>query len=316
LFRNNKFDKLEHVNILLNLGGLGDLVARLPVIKYIQDNVPNIVQHVWVPDYALDLCKNLLPRVIINPFSKGHKKYQHNLPARRAEQPTINTLGSHLTESAFYNILNKPVDNKYKNYLSLDITKININKFNLPKKYVVITTGYTTKVRELLPKYINEISSFVREKGYEIVFLGNEKADVGMQNMSIKGNFDETIDYSVGLNLINKTSILEAGKIINGSKAIVGLDNGLLHLAACTDIPIVGGFTTVHPVLRMPYRHDKLGWNYYPVSLTNEILECNNCQSSWNFVFDHDFATCYYKDNKCCELLSSNKYIEELKKIL
>src|SRR5271165_1265329 len=97
LFRTNtKAPAKEHVNFFMNLGGLGDLIARLPAIKYCETNIPNVIPHVWVPDYAIPLCKNLLPKSIIKPFSKGEKECNNNLPGRKAEHPSINTLQSHL----------------------------------------------------------------------------------------------------------------------------------------------------------------------------------------------------------------------------
>src|SRR5207245_757155 len=114
---------------------------------------------------------------------------------------------------------------------------------------------------------------------------------------------------------INKTNLLESREIINKAKTIVGLDNGLLHIAGTTNIPIIGGFTTVEPKYRMPYRNNVLGYNYYPV-VPPESLVCRFCQSNWTFTYEQDFKVCYYKDYLCIKQLSADLYIKELEKIL
>ena len=314
MFRNKKYKKLEHVNVLFDSYGFGDYIAFLPVIKYVRDHAPNIVQHVWVRDFFLDLAKNLVPGVIIKPLSKGEKEYNAKMAGVKLDWPNHTTLGTHTTDFGFHVLLDKQVESKFKNYCSLDTSKIDITKFNLPEKYVVLSTGFTSPVREMIPETANGIIDYCKSKGYEVVALGSTDAKSGV-GANIKGFFNDKINFDDTICLVNQTSPTEAGKIIAGAKIIVGLDNALLHLAGCTEIPIVGGFTTVDPKHRMPYRHDELGWNYYPVE-PNESLECRGCQSNFVHVYDHDFRECYYGDRLCVTQLTADKYIEQLEKIL
>jgi len=221
-----------------------------------------------------------------------------------------------MTEHAFNVICNtgaKPVD---MNYLTVKTNGISVKRFNLPEKYVVMTTAYTAKVRQFLPKHINSVSQYIKSKGYEVVFLGKKETKTGACLDTINGEFDADIDFNIGIDLNDKTTLLESLLIIKGAKTIVGLDNGLLHLAGTTDIPIVGGFTTVNPEHRMPYRDGIMGKNYYPVVLDNTELACSHCQSNFNFTFRFDFRKCYHDDFKCLEMLNADKYIAELDKIL
>lgn len=327
MFREYGHSNKEHINFLFDDGGIGDNIARLPVIKYILDNFDHIIPHVWIPDYFLDFAKNLLPIAIIKPFSKGDKEYNSKLAGRKTSCLQHSNMGTHMVDNAFHILIDKQVDNIYKNYLQLDLDKINIEKFTLPEKYVVIPTGFTAEVREMLPQVVNELSDYVISKGYTPLFLGSKVAKTGVKKItsgespSIKATFNSEIDYTKGLDLIDKTTLLEAGKIIAKAKVIVGLDCGLLHVASCTNIPIVGGFTTVNPLHRMAYRHDILGWNYHAVVPTTD-LRCRFCQSNWEFVFSHDYRKCYYKEQKldkeiqCVKQLASDKYIKKLEKIL
>lgn len=284
-------------------------------INYIRDNYSEHVQpYVWVPDYFYDLAKNLCPDVIIRPFSKAEKKFNPHWVGRRTTNPQHDALATHLVDHAFHVLVNKQVRTEFKNYPILDLKPIDISRFNLPDKYVIITTGFTAPIREMLPVVVNEISDYSLSKGYIPVFLGSHQAALGIEDTGIVGNFKTEIDYSKGLSLIDKTTLLEAGKIIAGAKTIVGLDNGLLHLAGCTEIPIVMGFTSVEPYLRLPYRHNELGWNVFSI-VPDESIKCRFFQSNWTLFYDHDFKYCN-NNYECVKNLTSDKYIRILEKIL
>lgn len=315
MFRNNNVPKIEHINCVFDDGGLwlGDHVARMSAIKYIRDNLPHVRLHLYVPDFFCDLAKNLVPRISIRPFKK-RDKFNSDFAGLRTHCPQHDTLCTHLVDHAFSVLVNKQVDITHKNYCQLDTTRININKFNLPEKFVIVTTGYTAQVREWNPNSINGTVNYLIKKGYTPVFLGSNNAPVLGCADAIRGAFNEEIDFSKGINLINKTSMLEAAKIISKSAALVGLDNGLMHLAGCTEVPIVGGFTTVAPDVRMPYRHNELGWNFYPVVPDKDT--CKFCQSDWALFFDHDFRYCYYADRQCCKSITAEKIIEQFERFL
>lgn len=304
----------ETVNFLLDLGGLGDNIARLPAIKYIVDRHPHVNELVWVADYFYDLAKNILPKVNFKKFSEA-VDYNEEFPSRSTGLHSVTNLKTHMVDHAFYVLANEIPPIEYKNYLSVNTNSISINRFNLPKKYVVMTTGFTAPIREFLPEYINTLSEYIISKGYAIVFLGNQKIKTGIENDIIIGNFKKEIDFSKGLNLVNKTSLLEAAKIISRAKTIVGLDNGLIHVAGCTEIPIVCGFTSVMPEHRAPVRHNVLGWEFYPV--VPPVTEPERfCQSIWDFCFDHDFKYSYYNNDSLIRSVTPELYIKELEKIL
>jgi ADP-heptose:LPS heptosyltransferase len=268
-----------------------------------------------LPNYLVTVAKRCLPK------SKKYKVMSfteatllpNDLPVKSFSRIAYTNLSTHMTDHAFRVIVNTDVEDKYKNYLPISTKSVSITRFEIPEKTVIIPTGYTAKVREMKAEITNDIIDFIVEKGYTPVFLGKDETDAGSGH-TIKGTFSTEINFDKGIDLRNQTSMLETIKIIQESSGIVGLDNGLLHLAGTTDIPIVGGFTTVKPEHRLPYRNDILGDNYYPVVV--EDLPCNFCQSNMLFTFKHNFTKCIYGDYKCCDLLSSDKYIEQLDLIL
>lgn len=314
MYRSEHQHGLTHINILNDQGGLGDAVAILPAIKYIADYHKHIQIHFWVQDFFVEFAKNCLrnTNVIVRGFSEK-AKYKEHFIGKNFSSHRHDNMATHLTDHAFHVIVNKQVADKHKNYLQPDLSRVNIDRFNLPERYIIMTTGYTAQVREMLPNIVNEVNKYIVSKGYAVVFLGKRDTSTGLA--TIKGNFKETIDYSLGINLIDKTSLLETTKIIANAATLVGLDNGLHHIAGCTNIPIVAGYTTVEACYRMPYRNNILGHNCYPV-VPEESLQCRFCQSNMVFEYNHDFRECLYQDYACVKMLTADKYIEQLEKIL
>lgn len=305
----------QNINFLLDSGGLGDHICNLVAMRYIKDHFPWITPYLYVPDYFLDFARNLIPDMIIRPFSKGEKLFNKTWPGRQTAMKGHDNLSTHLVDYGFHSLANRQVPIEDKNYLKLNLDKIKIDKFNLPKDYVVITTGFTAPIREFKAEKVNAIVRYLNDKQVTPVFLGSHQAFTGYKDAKIEGKFNEEIDYSKGMNLVNKTNLLEAGKIIAGSKAIVGVDNGLLHVAGCTDVPIIGGYTSVAPEIRLPYRKNELGWNCFAVEPPDSEIE-KYCQSKWDFVYDHDYRESYLKNDNLINSLPVAKFIEYLEKIL
>lgn len=307
--------KLLPHNFIFDHAGIGDIVAAIPALKYVCDNHPQVIPYIWGPDFTVELLKTTLPKkCIIRGFS-DQNKYNASYVGRNLSCDKHTSLSTHLTDFAFSSFVNTQVDDKYKNYPRINIEKINLHQFHLPEKFVILTAGFTAQVRELLPEHCNKIIDYVKSKEYEIIFLGKEESFNGHKH-SIQGTFKEEIEFHKGINLINKTSLLESIAIIDKAKCLIGLDNGLMHLAGLTDTAIVGGYTTVSSRLRMPYRHNQLGWNVFPVELTIQELACINCQQNFQFTHNFDFKGCFYNDTLCIKLLTADKYIAQLQKIL
>jgi ADP-heptose:LPS heptosyltransferase len=105
--------------------------------------------------------------------------------------------------------------------------------------------------------------------------------------------------------------LIEALAIINKASLLVGVDNGLMHLAACGEngTPIVGGYTTINPEYRdLPNLRESIE--------PDEELSCRFCQSKYNFAFLHDFRTCMYGDLKCVSQMTAGKFIKASAKVL
>ena len=100
--------------------------------------------------------------------------------------------------------------------------------------------------------------------------------------------------------------MLEALRIINDAEMIIGLDNGLLHLAGLTDTKIVAGYTTVDPYYRLPYRHNVLGWN---CSIVEPTSECRYCQTEHFCTYGINFVICNIGTETCKNSLTLDKWL-------
>lgn len=308
--------KQKTINCIFMNGGVGDHMASLVAANYILTQYPWIRPLIWVPDFLLEFSKHVLPaHAKVNNYSSMKTLYDNNKPTKTTHwDGHTSAMKIHSLDYAFLKLCDENPSIEHKNYLKITPNKIDITKFALPSKYIVITTGYTASVREFLAEHINELVAYANDKQYKVVFLGQTSTPTGAEHV-IKGSFSENIDFSAGINLVDQTSLLEAAKIMHNATTVVGVDNGLLHVAGCTDAAIVGGFTTVSPELRLPVRNNILGYNYYTV-VPDESLGCKFCQVKTNFLYDHDYKNCMYKDNLCTTQMTADKFIAHLEGIL
>lgn len=301
---------IQNINCFLENGGMGDHICWLVPIKYIENNCPWINLLIWVPDYLVDLAKNLLhpTKFTIRGHSQFSKKGNPKLQTITTRWERHTSMSTHPIAFGFHMLVDKDPLPSEMNYLRF---KPELVKYDTPNHpYVVISVGSTAKVKELPSNVINEIASFCKSKGFTPVFIGKENNDTGSkfgQQSKI-----QQVDFSLGINLVNKTNMLQSAKVINNADAFISMDGGLTHLAGCSETPIVFSTTFVDPLLVTPIRESG---NIYPIGQP-ESLECRYCQSRWHLLFDHSFLKCYYDDYQCVKNLTSDKFIEILEKIL
>jgi ADP-heptose:LPS heptosyltransferase len=302
------------VNLAINFGGMGDDICRLPALKYMLDTHTHCQFTIACPDYLVPVMEHFFAGRFeqVIPFSK--------LTPELAKRAWIQTktefftpMHTHLVDHAFSYLADRmDLGIEHKNYLQFRTGEIDVSKFSLPHRYVVLTTGYTAEVRRLPSKTFNGIADYLIQRGVTPVFLGAKTTYRGGVAEKIEGKFDEDVDYSKGVDLRDQTSLLEAGAIIAKSKGVVGLDNGLLHVAGCTSAPIVAAYTNTLPEHRLPIRNNQLGWNCYPVT----PLGCHACQSTTYCLPEMDYRNCVWPELGCNDKLTADLFIKELEKIL
>lgn len=316
MFREGTIPKKKvAINVLLAEGGMGDILCYLVTANYIVKELTYIDPYIWVPDYLLEFAKNVLPEnTKVYNYTTASKRYNNKLIGISTNWSGQHTpMRIHPIDFANHVLIDSDLPIEKKNYLKFDDSKVDISKFELPKKYVTISVGSTANTKELPTTTLNQIVDYVIEKGYTPVFIGKSLTLPGAGE-EMKAKIAD-IDYTRGINLVDKTSIIESTAIIARAKAFVGMEGGLTHLAGFTDVKIVAGYSFVDPDIMMPIRNNKIGYNVFPV-VPEESLGCRYCQSNMSLMYEHNFKTCFYKDYVCLKQLTIEKWKEQINNAL
>jgi ADP-heptose:LPS heptosyltransferase len=311
----------QKINIYLNSGGLGDRIAAMPAIIYCLKNFQNMSCDIITPDYFVPLARHFLrgyeERAAVLPMSTMAVTLDQTIPSVVMHNNYVTSLRRHLVDLAF-DIINDTCDVPviHKNYPKVRLDDIDTVKlFPFTRKYVVLTPGYTAPVRALPAKTWNRIAKWIQKRGILPVWIGAKASTVSGGPLDPPSQFVDGIDYNLGIDLRDKTTLLEAAKLMALSEVVVGVDNGLIHLAACSDVKIIAGYTSVDPKTRLPYRKNQMGTDCYVIE-PPDFIECKFRQSRSHFDYDTDYRTCPCGGADCVESLTAEKFIKELEKII
>lgn len=305
------------MNFILLNGGMGDYVNWMQPVRWLADQATWITGTLICPTYFKELAEHWL-----KPYPKWKfKDYKEladipkidDVPFRgplMLQQESLNATGAHLMTCGWVYFTNKekapPGWDHYPPLRQPELDALTLPPeadVLIPGKYAVITTGVTTDSRRVPSESWNHVIRYVKSLGLTPVFLGKAVVETGnMRN--IHTDFAQGLEIELGLDLRDKTTLMQAASIMSRAAVVIGHDNGLLHLAGCTDVPIVFGYNLASPEHREPKR--KIG-RVYNVTLTDAELACNHCQSRTNFVMGYNFRQCFYGDLACIKLLFANE---------
>lgn len=309
--------------VFLN-GGMGDYLCWTPAIRWLAEQATWIDGTWIVPTYFKELAeywlKPYMPRWDFKDYTDiKNMKEADTTPVRgpiQLQTESLNATGAHLLTCGWVYYTNKekaplgtdkaghPWD-AYPRLLQADLDRVELPEAArslVARTYAIITTGVTTPSRNIRPAYWNHVIEYVHSLGLIPVFLGKQMVETGNAS-NIHTEFSKETRFDLGINLLNQTTLMQAASIMSRAALVIGHDNGLLHLAGCTDVPIVFGYNLASPEHRMPRRPSG---NIYNVILTDEDLPCNFCQSRNNFIVSYNFRNCFYGDTRCMDILFEN----------
>jgi len=312
-YREGTTTSVKKVNFSLHVGAIGDYLCHLVALKWIFDTQPHVLGTIYSPDYFIEIPKHLFDG------KKGWKvllreeltvEIMKDIPTYLPSHDSVlNGTGAHLVDLGFVyfaNLHHAPMD---LTYVDLELENFEVDKL-LPKRYAVMTPGATDENRKMSPLLFSKIQDYLILQGIMPVYLG--KAFMTKCHQADFGGYD----LSKGVNLLEKTTLLEAAKIMEGAVLTIGLDNGLLHLAACTKSPLIFGYNVIGPEYRKPRRkNNTITIDIYP---DKKELPCTFCMSEMRYFFWHNFKYCIYKDNACLTWFDNNSHlwIEAIDKVL
>lgn len=312
---------MTKVCLVYNAGGIGDYIHWTTAIRYVIDTYPYTYGYIYAPEYFLDLANLWLADYAPDRFKiiTGGKWAEHvliqDIPCIAPNlNQYANATGFHLFEIGYIIFNQKKALPKEEKYLLLPQVRgdeADVSRFSLPEKYVVVTTEATAENRRLPARTINGITKWLKERGVTPVFIGKTAVT---ETYKAEANYGVST-YGV-IDLRDKTNLVEAACVLAKAKAVCGLDNGLIHLACCSSVPVVMYFTNVDPALRVPRRRP--GEQTY-VMTPDETLPCRFCNTNHRYMFGGKGNTCIYPKpayNQCCRRITAEHFIERLEKVL
>lgn len=121
-------------------------------------------------------------------------------------------------------------------------------------QWIAIGSGATWPTKRWPVSGWRELCNTLHDRGCQLVQLGRADERIGLEH-----------------DFVDKTSIREAGAILNRCSLFVGSDSGLLHLAAAVGTPAIGLFGPTDP--------DVLFGEYNPIAAIGNGRPCAAC---WN----------------------------------
>lgn len=294
----------------LNSAAVGDLIASAPSLKYAIDNFHKKAEYfVGIHEHF----KPLFPFVPEDKFVEVKADYDKTFAVRHLNMLGVGGMNCKLTPSrlkltdyASIGLLGRVLFDHETKYLPLP--EVDVSHFGVDfSKSVIIITTFRDKQRSILGSELVKIAEYVQAKGLTPVYVGKTGAiSIWKKNLA-KTDFEYP---GFGIDLMNKTSLLELASIMGRSKAVVGMDSGPIHLAFTTDVSVACGFTTVSPELRIPYR----GLAKTEAVVPN--ITCNFCESNWS-LNTWNFNNCPRQMQlaECVTKMTANKFIKALHKL-
>lgn len=295
------------INVLLGNGGMGDLICYLQPLKYIEIHWRHLEKTLYTFPYFVETARAYLDNswTIVPTREDGQLVVPTSIPLLLPDvSGRVNLAGAHQLDFGFLMYLNMlpPEEwNQYPRAGNFAGFGSVVNKAAGIGKYIVLTPGARVGVRKIPTHIFNGIIDHVKSTGRTPVLIG--KRSINKTDSGYDTGFDPDYNYKECFDLTDQTEILEAMKVMDGADAVVGLDNGLLHVAGCTDTPIVFGYTVAAPEHRRPRRPSGRVYDVTP------NIACMYCQSRFRMIANVDLTgRCLYDDMACLETLTVEKW--------
>jgi ADP-heptose:LPS heptosyltransferase len=315
VFREGTEYQRHTIAFFLSMGGIGDYICHMPALEWIAAENPHVDPMLFVNPPFTDVAREILkpyPRFKVydrEDITKVWKKVKPDYLVDPGKwERYICATGAHLLDLGFmfYAQVDKPPPeyNRMPDLSHLEIEDEKVKRALSGTDYVVFTPGFTSYVRKMKGPYLDELINYVRGKGLTPVLLGKTEFSKYAANGYV-AKYDEFETKRFCIDLRDQTTLLDSIAVMNKAMMVIGVDNGLLHLAGCTKTPIIFGHTITDVRHRNIRRPVGLTIN---IEVPKKVLSCIGCQSNMRFMFGHKFSRCIYGDKNaaCLDLLFAN----------
>ncbi len=293
--------------LVIRFSSIGDIVLTSSVLRCLKEQLPNseihfltkssfgsVVEHnpfvdkVFTIDSSIKEITAELKQEKYNHIVDLHNNLRTRSLAFRLSRPTSrfpklnwkkwklvkfkkNTMPDvHIVERYFdaVNVLNVKSDGRRGDFPIPQAEELDLSSlYGLePTKYVALVIGAKFGTKQLP---INKLVELIDKLKEPVILVGGpDDKDLGEEILRKTRN-DKTI------NSCGKHSILSSASILKQSRVVVSNDTGMMHIAACFDVPIVSIWGNTVPELGMyPYRpKDKSSFSIHEV----KGLNCRPC---------------------------------------
>lgn len=327
-FRPNTKISEIHLNFVFNQGGMGDLLNYTGATTWLARNCPWIKGTVYAPLYTTTILSDIhapFKKWDVLPSEKAIIKTDRvahiigpSLKANGVEisKQLLSITGSHQFDVgfAYYVDMTPPPKDAVLPILNYSAKKLPQQIKDLNGKYAVVLTAGDWETRRVTGRHINPIIEHLLKRGITPVFLGKTNF-VGTNSRTV--SYADDIEFNKGLDLRNQTSLKDAACIMQHAAMTIGVDCGLLHLAAIMqDSKLIFGYTITSIQHRKPRRNHGA---CVDLAVSDEELVCSGCQSKYKKLVGHSFDKCLYGDVKCIDLLfkeDSRRWVEAIDSLL
>lgn len=303
----------NQANLIVTDGGMGDLLGSLVAVDWMIQHNSKFTFHVWIPEYLVKFSKHVLPRkrCIVRSFKDEHL-FRKEFPTRTTQWTEMAPTPMRMSalDYGFICLADRLPNAQERAYLQIRADEIDMRRFDLPKNYVCLAAAAAEPVKSMPPAVANAIIDYLSPK-YPVVFLGKEEANCGYRNFAVRAS-RIPIALNKGIDLVNKTDLLESAAVLAGALAFVGMDGGLVHLAGCTPTKIVAGYTLVDPSHAAPTR----GFWSLPITAVEPDPDIpNRYWQSTASCLDRRDCRVFPGWEKVLENLTADKFISALESI-
>lgn len=275
-----KQNTMSNIYYLIHSSSFGDTLAATPTLRYLSQSHRgkiNVVTHNKTVFNGNPYIDTLLSFDEYNQIkSINHVKYESFTYPGKADLNGIEKKFSHMdtrqlhaSDLGFHLLPEQMSYDFYPTKLDLDI--------ELPEDYVVLHVTTNWPNRTWSDDNWVKLIDWLRENKIFTVLIGSGYREELHKSYSDKplDKYCPTFENVYGLDLTNQGTMSDMWWVINGSRCIVTMDSGPLHLAGCTNTNIIQLGSAINPVFRAPYRYGRQDYNYYYVGGSCQLF-CNS----------------------------------------
>jgi hypothetical protein len=285
----------------LTLAHLGDILAAVPVVKYALEEYHKEADYLVVTQNKFRPLLPFVPESKFRDLDNGYftgKDWATRANFVRPINTAIETLLKiSLSQAASLRLLGRILPPE--KYYYIPLAPVDVGNFGLDFSNAVLLVVDSIDSKRLMPiQTLVELVQFLKSKEHTPVLVGSRQA----ANHNI-------LEELGAVSLVGKTSLSELASILSQSKAVVGMDSGIINLAGTTSTPVVAGYTTWDPELRELPRPKGVHLKVVPE------CECRFCACRSNRS-QAAMDNCEFGDLLCLKQLTGAKFIEQLEKVL